>query len=68
MVQPSSRESVYTGNSVYKLRDVREIQGEAAAEQLGLSIAATKSRLHRARAMLRDRFSYQGCPVTVLLD
>jgi RNA polymerase sigma-70 factor, ECF subfamily len=40
--------------SVYELRDVQEVSGEEAAEQLGLSLAAMKSRLHRARAILRE--------------
>ena len=40
---------------VVVLRDVRGCSGPDAARQLGLSLAATKSRLHRARAELRDR-------------
>ncbi|MFM2124390.1 MAG: hypothetical protein RL328_841 [Acidobacteriota bacterium] len=40
---------------VLELRDLRELPTETVAEMLGISEAATKSRLARARAMLRDR-------------
>ncbi len=40
---------------VLELRDLRELPTETVAEVLGISEAATKSRLSRARAMLRDR-------------
>jgi len=40
---------------VYQLRDVEELSGEAVAARLGLSRPAMKSRLHRARALLRNR-------------
>lgn len=39
---------------VLVLRDVEGLSGEEAAEVLGLSLAATKSRLHRARKALRE--------------
>ena len=39
--------------SVYQLRDVEELAGGEVARQLGLSLAAMKSRLHRARELLR---------------
>ena len=39
---------------VYQLRDVEELSGEAVAARLGLSLGAMKSRLHRARALLRN--------------
>lgn len=35
------------------LRDVQGCSGRAVAEELGLSVAAMKSRLHRARATVR---------------
>lgn len=38
---------------VYRLRDIEEVSGEETAARLDLSIAAMKSRLHRARAALR---------------
>jgi len=40
--------------SVYQLRDVEELSGREVARQLGLSLAAMKSRLHRARELLRQ--------------
>ncbi len=41
--------------AVYRMRDLEERSGEEVAEELGLSLAAMKSRLHRARAMVRER-------------
>jgi len=38
---------------VYLMRDVKGISGEVAAERLGISLASMKSRLHRARGLLR---------------
>lgn len=40
---------------VIVLRDIRELSAPEAAELLGLSVEALKSRLHRARAELRER-------------
>jgi len=40
---------------VYKLRDVDELSGDEVARTLGISSAAMKSRLHRAREMIRQR-------------
>jgi RNA polymerase sigma-70 factor, ECF subfamily len=40
--------------SVYKLRDIDDGAGDEVAKQLGISRAAMKSRLHRARAMVRE--------------
>ena len=39
---------------VYELRDVQELPGEVVAQRLGISLAAMKSRLHRARELLRQ--------------
>jgi RNA polymerase sigma-70 factor (ECF subfamily) len=39
---------------VYELRDVEEQPAEFVARRLGLTIPAVKSRLHRARRMLRQ--------------
>ncbi|WP_068028816.1 RNA polymerase sigma factor [Nocardia mexicana] len=36
------------------MRDIQGYSGRAVAAALGLSLAATKSRLHRARAAVRD--------------
>jgi RNA polymerase sigma-70 factor, ECF subfamily len=40
---------------VFELRDVAEIPGEEVARRLGISLAAMKSRLHRARELLRKK-------------
>jgi RNA polymerase sigma-70 factor, ECF subfamily len=38
---------------VYQLCDVEDVPGDEAAHRLGISRAAMKSRLHRARALVR---------------
>jgi RNA polymerase sigma-70 factor (ECF subfamily) len=38
---------------VYQLRDIEDQPGGAVARKLGLSVAAMKSRLHRARELVR---------------
>ncbi|MBI4496108.1 MAG: sigma-70 family RNA polymerase sigma factor [Deltaproteobacteria bacterium] len=43
--------------TVVLLRDVEGLSASAAAETLGLSVAAIKSRLHRGRLFLRARVS-----------
>jgi len=40
---------------VYEMRDVKELPGAEVAKRLGISQAAMKSRLHRARGILRER-------------
>jgi len=40
--------------AVYQLRDLDELPGDEVAAMLGISLAAMKSRLHRARTMLRE--------------
>jgi RNA polymerase sigma-70 factor, ECF subfamily len=40
--------------SVYELRDIDGVSGEDVARQLNISVSAMKSRLHRARAILRE--------------
>lgn len=40
---------------VYKLRDIQELPGDEVAQRLGITSAAMKSRLHRARALIRQR-------------
>ncbi len=39
---------------VYVMRDMEEMSGEETAERLGISVAAMKSRLHRARKIVRE--------------
>jgi RNA polymerase sigma-70 factor (ECF subfamily) len=69
-LEPSRRE-------VLILRDVEGLSAAEVAEVLGLSVDAVKSRLHRARAALRERLSrwlgppeaapMPTCPEIVLL-
>lgn len=40
--------------AVYEMRDLQEIPGEEVALQLGISLAAMKSRLHRGRELVRE--------------
>lgn len=40
--------------SVYQLRDMEDRPGDEVMEKLGISLAAMKSRLHRARELVRD--------------
>jgi len=40
---------------VYEMRDLENRPGEDVAQALRISLAAMKSRLHRARVLLRDR-------------
>lgn len=39
--------------AVYELRDLQGYSGQEVAERLGISLAAQKSRLHRARTQVR---------------
>ncbi|MEJ7806821.1 MAG: RNA polymerase sigma factor [Telluria sp.] len=41
--------------SVLILRDIDELTAPETAQQLGLSVAAVKTRLHRARGFMRER-------------
>jgi len=45
------------GQSVLRLRDIEELSGEETAARLNLSLPAMKSRLHRAREMLRAQLN-----------
>ncbi len=40
---------------IYELRDIEEVSGEVVALRLGISLTAMKSRLHRARTILREQ-------------
>jgi RNA polymerase sigma factor (sigma-70 family) len=42
------------------LRDIDELTAPETASQLGISTEAVKSRLHRARAMVRERMAKSG--------
>jgi len=46
--------------TVVVLKDVYDLPHEAIAEELGISVAAAKVRLHRARRRLRDSLYEQG--------
>ena len=46
-----------TLRATFILRDIEGLSGEETAEVLGISLAAMKSRLHRARLFLRERLS-----------
>lgn len=48
--------------SVLVLRDVQGLSGAATAQALGLSRAAMKSRLHRARESVRSQLSDPAVP------
>ena len=39
--------------AVYELRDLEEVPGDEVARRLGISLGAMKSRLHRARDLVR---------------
>jgi len=43
--------------TVFVLRDIQELSNAEVAEILGLTVAAVKSRLHRARIALRNRLN-----------
>ncbi len=43
--------------AIFTLRDVDGLSNQEVAEILGLTVAATKTRLHRARVFLRERLS-----------
>lgn len=42
--------------TVYRMRDLEELPGEEVAKRLNISLQAMKSRLHRARTMVREKF------------
>lgn len=49
-----------TDREALVLRDLEGLSGEETAEVLGLSLAATKSRLHRARLRLMARLTEES--------
>ena len=40
--------------AVYEMRDMEGLAGDVVAQRLGISLAAMKSRLHRARELVRE--------------
>jgi RNA polymerase sigma-70 factor (ECF subfamily) len=54
----------HEARQVYLLRDVEEISGEDVAKQLGITLPAMKSRLHRARQAVRERMDLALSPHT----
>lgn len=52
---------------VYLLREIEEIPAEDVAQKLGLSVAAVKSRLHRARALVRQSLDRDLCCQDIML-
>ena len=40
--------------TVYEMRDLEQLSGEEVARRVGISIATMKSRLHRARGIIRQ--------------
>jgi RNA polymerase sigma-70 factor (ECF subfamily) len=46
---------------VYLMRDIEGLSGEETAEKLGISLAAMKSRLHRARGLVREKIDLAMC-------
>lgn len=46
---------------VYRLRDVEGWRAEQVADHLSISVAAVKSRLHRARAQVRAKLDESIC-------
>jgi RNA polymerase sigma-70 factor (ECF subfamily) len=53
---------------VYELRDVEELGGEETAAKLDISLAAMKSRLHRARTNIRRYMDTALAPSTHTMD
>jgi RNA polymerase sigma-70 factor, ECF subfamily len=47
---------------VYEMRDIREVPGDEVAKRLGISRAAMKSRLHRARELIRAQLDAALAP------
>jgi DNA-directed RNA polymerase specialized sigma subunit, sigma24 homolog len=58
---PAANEQTDVGTT-FLLRDVDEMSTKDAAGRLGISIPAVKTRLHRARKVLRESLgSYVAC-------
>jgi len=48
--------------SVYEMRDLQGLPGEEVAQKLGISLAAMKSRLYRARSLVRKHIDHALIP------
>jgi RNA polymerase sigma-70 factor (ECF subfamily) len=46
---------------VYERRELKQLSAEETALELGISVDATKSRLHRARQIVRNYFDQHAC-------
>lgn len=58
----SAIEQLETGQrEVYELRELHGLSSEEVAEKLGISVAAVKSRLHRARDSVRETLDQSVC-------
>jgi len=54
---------------IFLLREVDGLSGQETALELGMTAAAVKSRLHRARDMVRRRYAVKnGMPSVAVLD
>jgi RNA polymerase sigma factor (sigma-70 family) len=49
--------------AILLMRDVEGLSISETAERLGLELAATKSRLHRARMLARELLDEDACPI-----
>jgi RNA polymerase sigma-70 factor, ECF subfamily len=49
---------------VYEMRDLHDLSGEEVADKLKISLAAMKSRLHRARVLVRKYIDQALMPTT----
>jgi len=49
---------------VYEMRELKDMKGEDVARKLGISLAAMKSRLHRARSLVRQGIDAEIMPGT----
>ena len=54
LLDAAIRELPDTMRQVFILRDMEELGGDEVAARLGITLAAMKSRLHRARALIRE--------------
>jgi RNA polymerase sigma-70 factor (ECF subfamily) len=51
--------------NIYFLREIHELSTQRAAEELGIPIPLAKTRLHRARRLLRSRLSHLIHPLRI---
>ncbi len=58
MLKEAIKELPAEYRAVFLLREAQELSNEEAAKVLKISLAAVKSRLHRARLFLRDKLAH----------